>query len=147
LAWDVTADQKTNLDASVICLDQSLELLEIISPRKCASTNSSITQSSFNSSITSEKEGDDEEIDIQLHKVDSKVMYVGFVITSFTGEELGDVSKAKCRLYNKTTEEELAQYEISNDRTLLNKHTGQVMACLYRNDDYWNLHIVIKSVL
>jgi len=147
LAWDVTADQKTNLDASVICLDQSLELLEIISPKKCASTNSSITQSSLNSSITSEKKGDDEEIDIQLHKVDTKVMYVGFVITSLTGEDLGEVSRAKCRLYNKTTGEELAQYEISNNRPLLNKHTGQVMAWLHRNDDYWNLHIRIEYVL
>jgi len=151
LAWDVTNNQKIDLDASAICLDESLELLEIIAPKKLASPNMSITQSSFNSSIRhggdeleGEKEGDDEEIDIQLHRVDSKVMYVGFVITSFTGEKLNDVSKAKCRLYNKTTGEELAQYEISNDRSL-DKHTGLVMACLYRNDDYWNLYIIGKA--
>jgi len=152
LAWDITDDQKIDLDASAICLDESRELLEIIAPKKRASTNSSIKQSSSNSYIRhggdelkGEKEGDDEEIEIQLHKVDSKVMYVGFVITSYTGEALDDVSKAKCRLYNKTTGEELAQYEISNDSSL-DKHTALVMACLYRNDeDYWNLYIIGKA--
>jgi len=71
-------------------------------------------------------------------------MYVGFVITSYTGQELDDISKSKCHLFNNNTKMDLAQYQISKDKAL-DKHTGLLMACLYRNSDSWNLRVIGKA--
>jgi len=142
LAWDVTNGENIDLDASAICLDSSLNLVEIISYKNLCSSNKSIRHGG--DERTGDKEGDDEKIFIDLHKIPADVMHVGFVINSYSGQELDDVSLAKCHLFDAQTGDDLAMYKLSNDKSL-DKHTGLLMACLYRNADEWNLRIISQA--
>jgi len=139
LAWDITNGRNIDLDASAICLDSSLHVVEIISYSNLRSSNGSIVHGG--DEREGDEKGDDEKIFINLDKVQPNVMYVGFVINSYSGQELDDISKASCHLFNFNTKMDLAQYQITNDKSL-DKHTGLVMACLYRNSDDWNLRII-----
>ena len=65
-------------------------------------------------------------------------MHVGFVINSYSGQELGDVSLVKCHLFDIQTCDDLVMYKLSDNKHL-EKHTGLLMACLYQNADEWNL--------
>jgi len=71
-------------------------------------------------------------------------MYVSFVVNYYSGDELDDISRAQCHLFNPRTGIDLALYEISNDSSL-DKHTGLLMACLYRNCDDWYLRVLGKA--
>lgn len=144
LSWDiVTNGRNIDLDASVICLNASLDLVDTVSFKQLCSRDNSIQHGG--DERKGNKQGDDEEIFINLHEVQSDVIYVGFVITSYSGQELDDVSKAKCHLFNASTKIDLAQFQMSNNR-LLDKHTGLLMACLYRDSDDWNLQVIGNAV-
>jgi len=131
------------LDASAICLDSHLNVVETISYRKLRSDCGSIRHGG--DEREGDEEGDDEQIFINLNRIESNVMYVTFVVNSYSGEELDDISRAKCHLFNPRTRMDVAQYQISNDSSL-DKHTGLLMACLYRNSDEWYLRVLGKAV-
>jgi len=139
LAWDVTNGQNIDLDASAICLDSSLNELEIISFNHLRSNDGSIQHGG--DEREGDEIGDDEKIFINLGRIQSNVQYLAFVINSYSGQELDDISKASCHLFNASTNVDLVRYQISNDRSL-DKHTGLLMACLYRDSNEWNLRII-----
>jgi len=143
LAWEITNGKNIDLDASAICLDSALNLVEIISFNHLRSNDGSIQHGG--DEREGDEIGDDEKIFINLGRIQSNVQYVAFVINSYSGQELDDISKASCHLFNANTKMDLARYQISNDRSL-DKHTGLLMACLYREpNDEWYLRIMGKA--
>jgi stress response protein SCP2 len=76
--------------------------------------------------------GDDEKIHFSLPKVPDHVAYIGLVVNSFSGQELDDVSRASCHLFDPKTSIDVAKYTLTNC-TALNGHTALVMGCLYRS--------------
>merc|ERR1712185_580749 len=82
LAWDVTNGKNIDLDASAIMLDASLHVADLIFFQNLRSRDGSMQHGG------DEREGDDEKIHVNLQAVAPNVKYIGFVINSYSGEEL-----------------------------------------------------------
>ena len=81
LAWDITHGRNIDLDASIICLDNSLQQLDIVNWQQLQSKDGSISHGG------DEREGDakgfDEKIQLALSRVHPAVTYIGLVINSY----------------------------------------------------------------
>mmetsp|Transcript_23709 Transcript_23709/g.39200 ORF Transcript_23709/g.39200 Transcript_23709/m.39200 type:complete len:590 (+) Transcript_23709:89-1858(+) len=141
LAWDVTHGVNIDLDASAILLDANYQLLDIVYFKQLTSKDGSVRHSG--DEREGDEAGDDEIINISLLSVSPNTKYIGFVINSFSGQELDDVAKAACHLFDPTTKTDIATYTLSNSKEL-DKHTALLMGCLYRGDnpDEWFLRII-----
>lgn len=141
LAWDVTHGVNIDLDASAICLDASLNPVDIVWFRQLKSKDGSIIHSG--DEREGDSVGDDEKMTIHLDQVQENVAYIGFVVNSYSGQELDDVARASCHLYDASSGADIARYQLSNGKEL-DKRTALVMGCLYRESmgGNWNLRII-----
>ncbi len=143
LAWDVTNGVNIDLDASVICLDASLNVVDIVSYSHLRSKDNAIKHGG--DEREGDELGDDEKIEIWVNSVDPTIKHVGFVINSFSGQELDDVSKASCHLFDSNTRVDIARHKIANNGDL-DKHTALLVASLYRSDEGgWCLRIISEA--
>ena len=144
LAWDITHGREIDLDASVICLDDSLNLLDIVNFQQLKSKDGSISHGG------DEREGDavgfDEKIQLSLSRVHASVTYIGLVINSYSGQELDDVAKASCELFDPKTNISIAQYKLTSSKQL-DKYTALVMGCIYRDrsTNTWLFRIISEA--
>ena len=141
LAWDVTNGVNIDLDASAILLDANLGLRDLVNFRQLQSKDGSIRHSG--DEREGDEAGDDEIINISLLSISEDIKYIGFVINSFSGQELDDVDQASCHLFDPKTGTDIASYTISNSKEL-DKHTALIMGCLFRGDEAndWYLRII-----
>jgi tellurium resistance protein TerZ len=142
LSWDVTKEKSIDLDASVVCLDEYLNLVDKVYFKHLVSEDGAITH--CGDEREGDARGDDEKINLKLAQVDPRIRYIGFVITSFSGAELDDVARAFCHLYDpKGGGGDMASYALTNSSSL-NGHTALHVACLYRetSESEWCLSIV-----
>jgi tellurium resistance protein TerZ len=145
LAWDVTDGLNIDLDASAICLNASLGFVDHVYFGQLNSRDGSIRH--HGDEREGDEIGDDEKMDVFFDKVSEEIQYIGFVINSYSGQELDDVARASCHLFDPETGAEMASYAMTNGASL-NGHTALVVACLYRNDhggassSSWNLCII-----
>ena len=132
LAWDVTNGVNIDLDASAICLDRSLNVVDIISFKKLKSDDRAIIHGG------DEREGyevgDDEKIYLYLSRLNPSISQVVFTINSYSGQELDDISKASCHLFDYETNMDIARYTLTNNKEL-DKHTGLILASFYRGNE------------
>jgi len=141
LAWDVTNGKNIDLDASAICLDKGLNLVDQVWFKQLRSQDSSIVH--HGDEREGDEIGDDEKMDITLGQVNEFIHYIGIVINSYSGQELDDVAGASCHLFDPQTNTDMATYAMTNTSDL-DKHTALVVACLYRGaaPGEWNLCIM-----
>lgn len=144
LAWDVTNGVNIDLDASAVCLDKHLNLVDTVWFQQLRSKDGAILH--HGDEREGDEIGDDEKMDLHLGRIDPRTDYIGFVINSYSGQELDDVARAACHLFDPLTELDLASYAMTDSRAL-DKHTALVVACLYRRDigdgvSEWNLCII-----
>jgi len=133
LSWDVTAGVEIDLDASVIMLDASYKPLDIVFFGKLISSDGAIRHGG--DEREGDAKGDDEKINISLPQVHPSCAIIGVCINSYSGQELDDVSKCGCRLFNPQTVFQtgpLMQLAFSN-ADWLNGKTACLLAMLYRN--------------
>jgi len=142
LAWDITNGRNVDLDASAICLDASFRPVDTIYFRKLRSYDNAILHGG--DEREGDERGDDEKIHLWLQNVNPSVAHIGFVVNSYSGQELDDVSRASCHLFDSETKVDIASYKLSNNHAL-DKHTGLVMASLYRDDDDWCMRIISEA--
>ncbi|MBS4536926.1 TerD family protein [Clostridium sp. D2Q-11] len=85
-----------------------------------------------------EGEGDDEQIKVDLSKVNSNVSKIAFTVTIHEAQErsqnFGQVSNAFIRVINEDTNEEITRYDLSEDYSI---ETAIVVGELYRHGDEW----------
>jgi stress response protein SCP2 len=140
LAWDITRGRNIDLDASAICLDENLQVLDTVYFKQLRSRDGSIWHSG--DEREGDEKGDDEKISVNLPAVHPSVKYIGFTINSYSGQELDDVSKAKCHLFDTHSRVDFASYNMTNC-SALDGYTGLLLACLYRETPTeWNLRII-----
>uniref|UniRef100_A0A7S3V4R7 C2 domain-containing protein n=1 Tax=Chaetoceros debilis TaxID=122233 RepID=A0A7S3V4R7_9STRA len=146
LSWDVTNGVNIDLDASAICLDADLEPVDIISFRKLRSDDNSIIH--CGDEREGDAVGDDEKINLYLDNLNPRVKHIAFVINSFSGQELDDIRRASCHLFNPTFPHvDIAKYKLANNGDL-DKRTGLIVATLYRNElDGWCLRIIAEAAI
>jgi tellurium resistance protein TerZ len=142
LAWDITNNKSIDLDASAICLDENLQKIDLVYFRHLSSNDGAIVHSGDERHGASA--GDDETINILLCAADPRVKFIGFVVNSYSGEELDDIARASCHLYDTATRRDIARYALSNSHEL-DKHTALVMGCLLRVGSEWQLHIISEA--
>lgn len=143
LAWDITNGRNVDLDASAICLDSNLRPVDTVYFRKLRSFDNAIIHGG--DEREGDEIGDDEKIHLYLDRLNPSVAHIGFVINSYSGEELDDVSRASCHLFDSETKIDIASYTLSNNNAL-DKRTGLVMASLYRDSDgSWCMRIISEA--
>eukprot|EP00571_Detonula_confervacea_P016300 CAMPEP_0172300558 /NCGR_PEP_ID=MMETSP1058-20130122/2624_1 /TAXON_ID=83371 /ORGANISM="Detonula confervacea, Strain CCMP 353" /LENGTH=613 /DNA_ID=CAMNT_0013010377 /DNA_START=41 /DNA_END=1882 /DNA_ORIENTATION=+ len=141
LAWDVTNGVNIDLDASAVCLDAQLNLVDLIYFKNLRSADGSIHHSG--DEREGDEIGDDEKIIVALNAVNPKVEHIVFVINSYTEQELDDISMASCHLFDPVKRVDLASYTLSNNSSI-DGHTALLLADLYRDKDTrdWMLRIL-----
>jgi tellurium resistance protein TerZ len=141
LAWDVTDGVNIDLDASALCLDRNMNLVDKVSWSQLKSDDTSIRH--HGDEREGDEIGDDEKMDIYLSRVSRNIQYIGFVINSYSGQELDDVDKASCHLFDSKTNVDMVTYAMTNSQTL-DGYTGLLVACLYRGEKpgEWGLSII-----
>lgn len=147
LAWDVTNGVNIDLDASAICLDSSLDVVDIVSYQKLTSSDGAILH--CGDEREGDEIGDDEKIVLILNRLNPKITHIAFVINSYSGQELDDVSAASCHLYNTSTGHDLAYYNLS-DNKVVDKHTALLMASLFRENGEsgeWCMRIISEPAI
>lgn len=160
LSWDVTAatrekeEEKIDLDASAICLGPDLELVDKVWFKQLESLDGAIKH--MGDCRTGEAGGDDEQMVIDLKKVDENTSFIGFVINSYSGQELDDVQKASCHLFDSETGMDICTHAIS-DCKFLDGHTALVVCVLYRapgkgkkkakGGDEWCMRVISEAAM
>ena len=93
--------------------------------------------------LTGEGDGDDEQIQIQLHKVPDAIQKIVFTVTiheaAERGQNFGMVSNAYIRITNEENDDELIRFDLSD---LFRTETAVVVGELYRHDGQWRFAAV-----
>ncbi|CAB9513101.1 TerD domain [Seminavis robusta] len=133
LSWDVGEDD-IDLDASAILLDTHLNLIDMVWWKQLHSKDYNIIH--HGDERFGVRQGDDELIDLYLRNMTlmgehCHVQYIGFVINSYSGQNLKDVTRASCHLFDPDTNVEMATYALTNAKAL-DGVTSLLVGCLYR---------------
>lgn len=141
LAWDVTKGVNIDLDASAILCDANMQVRDIVYFKQLESKDGSIRH--CGDEREGDESGDDEIINICLGRVNHEIKYIGFIVNSYSGQELDDVDEASCHLFDPKTKFDIAKYTLSNCKEV-DRHTALVMGCLYRGETStdWYLRII-----
>ena len=135
----MTNGANIDLDASALCLDSSYDLVNIVYFRKLVSDDNAILH--HGDEREGDEIGDDEKISIYLDRMSSEVTYIAFVINSYSGQELDDISKASCHLFDPRTKIDIARCSLTNNKAF-DKRTAIVVSCLYRVSNDWFLRVI-----
>ncbi|AXH60298.1 TerD family protein [Pseudomonas amygdali] len=138
LGWDGARGifggaKSVDLDASVLLLDANKALVDQVWFRQLHSRCGSISHSGDNR--TGAGDGDDETIKVNLAALPANVQYLVFTVNSYSGQSFNDVENAYCNLYDESGTK-VAQFNLSEK----GRHTGLIMACIYRKDDAWKVN-------
>ncbi len=94
--------------------------------------------------LTGAGEGDDEIINIDLPLIPPSIVYLMFVINIYKCNErrqdFGMVNNAFVRLVNRTSNKELARYNLSGNE--YQGMTAMILAEVYRHNDDWKMAAV-----
>lgn len=125
-----------DLDASVIMFDSNKNFVDNVYFGQLKSRDGSIVHSGDN--LTGEGDGDDEQIKVDLTRIPSNVSSLVFTISSFRGQTFAKVSNAFCRLVDKTTNTEIAKYNLSQQ----GDYTALIIAKIYRHNGEWKMKAI-----
>jgi tellurium resistance protein TerD len=153
LGWDVApksggffgGNKQFDLDSSILCLDADKKLLDvknIIYFGNLRHSSSAIAHQGDN--LTGAGEGDDEVINIDLPLIPADIVYLVFAINIYKcdqrRQDFSMVDNAFVRLVNRTTNKELARYNLSGAE--YQGMTGMIMAEVYRHNEEWKMAAV-----
>uniref|UniRef100_A0A7R9WM40 C2 domain-containing protein n=1 Tax=Craspedostauros australis TaxID=1486917 RepID=A0A7R9WM40_9STRA len=142
LAWDITNGANIDLDASILCLGADYSLKDQVFFNRKTSDDGAIQHSGDERSGASA--GDDETIRLKLSDIDPSILYLGITINSYSGQELDDVSRASCHLYDTAAKRDIMTYTLTNAQEL-DKYTALLVGCLYRtsgNSVDWMMRLI-----
>ena len=144
LGWDVAkpkgflgkllgGGESIDLDASALIFDSNGQLLDNVWFRQLQSKDGNVVHTGDNR--TGAGEGDDEQIRVNLSRLQRAVQTVVFTVNSFTGQDFSRIENAYCRVVNDAGGAEIARFNLSAGGA----HTGQIMARVYRDGGGWNM--------
>ncbi|WP_127957366.1 TerD family protein [Serratia microhaemolytica] len=120
-----------DLDAGCVLIGRSGKKIDTVWFCKLKSSCGSVVHTGDN--LTGEGDGDDEVIEVNLHKLPADVEYLAFTVNSFRGQTFNDVENAFCRVVDQTGKE-LAHYKLTEQGS----HTGIIISSLRRNNGNWD---------
>jgi tellurium resistance protein TerD len=146
LGWDArsTDGSPFDLDGSVFLLGDSGKVLSdahFVFYNQKTSPDGAVVHSGDNK--TGAGEGDDEQIKINLPKVDTAIQRVVFAATIHEAEtrrqNFGQVRNAFIRVLNQDSNTELARFDLSEDYST---ETAMVFGEIYRHNGEWKFRAV-----
>lgn len=146
LGWDArsTDGSPFDLDGSVFLLGDSGKVLSdahFVFYNQKTSPDGAVVHSGDNK--TGAGEGDDEQIKINLPKVDTAIQRVVFAVTIHEAEtrrqNFGQVRNAFIRVLNQDSNTELARFDLSEDYST---ETAMVFGEIYRHNGEWKFRAV-----
>lgn len=148
LGWDAsTTSQTFDLDASVYLLDSNDKLVG----NKPIVYFNSLTANGVKhhgDNLTGDSDGDDEQISIDLTKVDSNVDKIVFFVNIYKAQEkrqtFGLVKNSYISLTNTDNGKKLVRYDLKDDYSL---KTGLIVGELIRTTNGWTFHAIGEGII
>ncbi|MGL5980137.1 MAG: TerD family protein [Phocaeicola sp.] len=147
LGWDTNESdtgQAFDLDASIFILGENKKILSdefFIFYNNLKSPDGSVEHTGDN--LTGEGEGDDESLNIDLSKIDSRATEICIVVTIHDAvnrkQNFGQVRNSFVRIYNPITNEEILKYELEEDFSV---ETAVEFGRLYKRNGEWKFEAV-----
>lgn len=142
LGWDPNegSGEEFDLDASAFLLgkDKKLPADEFFVFYNNLASPDGAVASSGDDRTGSSSDGDDETISVDLTKLDPAVEEIIFTATIHKAEErkqnFGQVRNAYIRIYDATTNEEIAKYDLEEDFSV---ETGLEVGRIYKKNGEW----------
>lgn len=145
LGWNVrqTDGVAFDLDASAFCLGANGKVrkeTDFVFFKNLQTEDGTVRHGGDNR--TGDGEGDDETITVDLSRLDPRIKSLVFTVNSFTGQNFNQVENASCRVYDATTGEVFAEYNLSQKGS----HTGLIMLKVYLHNGEWKVHALGETL-
>ncbi|MCK7553987.1 TerD family protein [Chitinophaga sedimenti] len=147
LGWDANSSATGNafdLDASAFILGENGKLLSerhFVFYNNLHSPNDSIVHTGDN--LFGDAEGDDEQLIVDLSKIDSNASEICIVITihdaASRNQNFGQVRNSFIRIFDSNTREELLKYELEEDFSI---ETAVEFGRIYKKNGEWKFEAV-----
>ena len=147
LGWDTnssTTGKEFDLDATAFIIGENKKILSerhFIFYNNLKSPNEAVVHTGDNR--TGEGEGDDEQIIVDLSKIEENATEICIVITIHEAEErgqnFGQVRNSFIRIFNTDTNEELLKYELEEDFSI---ETAVEFGRIYKRNGEWKFEAV-----
>ncbi|MBM7421559.1 MULTISPECIES: TerD family protein [Chryseobacterium] len=147
LGWDInntSTGGAFDLDASLFLLNDSKKLVSdnhFIFYNNLESPDKAVVHSGDN--LTGDGDGDDEQIKIDLTKIDSAVQEITVVVTIHDADarrqNFGQVRNSFIRIFNTDTNEEILKYELDEDFSI---ETAVEFGRIYNRNGEWKFEAV-----
>ncbi|MCD0480076.1 TerD family protein [Chryseobacterium sp. LC2016-29] len=147
LGWDInntSTGGAFDLDASLFLLNDSKKLVSdnhFIFYNNLESPDKAVIHSGDN--LTGDGDGDDEQIKIDLTKIDSAVQEITVVVTIHDADarrqNFGQVRNSFIRIFNTETNEEILKYELDEDFSI---ETAVEFGRIYNRNGEWKFEAV-----
>ena len=147
LGWDTnssTTGKEFDLDASAFILGENKKILSerhFVFYNNLKSPNEAVVHTGDNR--TGEGEGDDEQIIVDLSKIEDNATEICIVITIHEaeqrGQNFGQVRNSFIRIFDTNTNEELLKYELEEDFSI---ETAVEFGRIYRRSGEWKFEAV-----
>lgn len=147
LGWDVnntSTGGAFDLDASLFLLNDNKKLVSdnhFIFYNNLESPDKAVIHSGDN--LTGDGDGDDEQIKIDLTKIDSAVQEITVVVTIHDADarrqNFGQVRNSFIRIFNTETNEEILKYELDEDFSI---ETAVEFGRIYNRNGEWKFEAV-----
>ncbi|RBL89959.1 TerD family protein [Chitinophaga flava] len=147
LGWDTNASStgtSFDLDASIFVMGENKKILSdqhFIFYNNLVSPDGAVEHTGDN--LTGEGSGDDEQIKIDLSKVDPRVTEICVVVTIHEAENrrqnFGQVRNSYVRVFDSVTNEVILKYELEEDFSI---ETAVEFGRIYKRNDEWKFEAV-----
>lgn len=146
LGWDTNegTGHDFDLDASVFILGENKKILSdqhFVFYNNLQSPNGAVIHTGDN--LTGEGEGDDEQVLVDLSKIDSNASEICIVVTIHDAEQrrqnFGQVRNSFIRIADSVTDEDLLKYELDEDFSI---ETAVEFGRIYKRNEEWKFEAV-----
>lgn len=147
LGWDTNQTDSGvdfDLDASAFLLGDNSKVVSekhFVYFNNLSDTEGAVVHTGDN--LTGEGDGDDEMIDIDLSKINTSISSISIVVTiheyAARGQNFGQVRNAFVRIYDPNTNEEILNYDLSEDFSI---ETAVEFGRIYLKDGNWKFEAV-----
>lgn len=147
LGWDTNSSSTGtdfDLDASVFILGENKKILAdeyFVFYNNLVSPDGAVQHTGDN--LTGEGEGDDEQIKVDLSKINPDATEINIVVTIHKAEErrqnFGQVRNSFIRIFDPTTNEEILKYELEEDFSV---ETAVEFGRIYKRNGEWKFEAV-----
>lgn len=147
LGWDTnesSTGQDFDLDASVFVLGENKKILSdghFIFYNNLRSPDGAVVHTGDN--LTGDGDGDDEQVNVDLGKIDNNVSEISIVVTIHDAEvrkqNFGQVRNSFIRIFDTNTNQEILKYELDEDFSI---ETAVEFGRIYKRNNEWKFEAV-----